>query len=101
MERMYVNEESDEPLATIDRRSDEDIRIRISPRIQELLRECSGRSNLPEQVRRNPFYAHHYRDDGRTFADYPPRFSSKAQADAGVGTLVGLVSVAEAFLREQ
>lgn len=101
METMYVNEESGEPLATIRRASDESIRITVSPHIQELLRECSERTNLPEQVRRNPFYVHHYRDDGRTFADFPPTFSSQAQADAALGTLGELASVAEAFLREQ
>ena len=101
MRTMYVDEESGDLLATFCCGLNKSIMITISPHIQELLRKCSERSNLPEQVRRNPFYVHHYRDDGRMFVEFPPNFSSKAQADAALGTLGRLAKVAEAFLLEQ
>lgn len=103
MKTMYVNEESGELLATVccGRGRDETIEITVSPHIQELLGRCVGRSNLPEQVVRSPFFVHHYRDGGQMFVEFPPTFSTRAQADAALATLGGLAKAAEDFLRAQ
>ena len=96
----YVDEASGELLATV-RHSGRQIRISMSEQLLELARRVSTRSDIPDAIRRNPFYAHHVRDDGRTFVDAPAQFGSEAQAQAALGTLPRLEAAARAFLGDR
>lgn len=96
----YVDEESGELPATV-RKSGRHIPISMSDQLPELAGRVSTRSDVPDAIRRTPFYAHHIRDDGHTFVGAPAQLRSEAQAQAALDTLPRLEAAARAFLGDR
>ena len=95
----YIDETTGEQLATVRRDPmGKEFRVWLSPRVLDLLGACRSRNEPPPTITSHVFYAHHFRDDGRTEVLGSVCFGSEAQCDAALSSLPRLIDAVTRLL---
>ena len=97
MSSTYVDELTGEHLADISQ-SGTRFEVMLTPKILNLLRDCSTRDDIPTEITDSVFYAHYHRDEGGAVIRYPVSFVSDEQRRAALGTLPRLIAAAREFV---